>query len=84
MDPDLCAYSAISLPDWAEHACRELVRRSGLEFGAIDLIVAKDGAYYFLENNPGGQYLWMEIDTGMPITDELIRLFEKRMGRLAG
>jgi hypothetical protein len=83
VDPDRCTYSVLELPEWAERACRELVLRSGLEYGAIDLIRSRDGRYYFLENNPGGQYLWIELDTGLPITDALIDLFEARMGQSA-
>jgi len=83
VDPDRCTYSVLELPEWAERACRKLVLRSGLEYGAIDLIRSSDGRYYFLENNPGGQYLWIELDTGLPITDTLIGLFEQRMGQAA-
>jgi hypothetical protein len=34
-------------------------------------IVTPDGEYVFLENNPRGQYLWVENFTGMLITEAI-------------
>lgn len=48
--------------------CRELVRRLGLRFGAIDLIYTPGDRYVFLEINPNGQYGWIEDETGLPIS----------------
>ncbi len=51
----------------------QLVRRfralSGLDFGAIDLVVDATGAHYFLECNPAGQYLWIEHQTGVAVSN---------------
>jgi glutathione synthase/RimK-type ligase-like ATP-grasp enzyme len=55
------------LPHDIEKNCVELIRRLGLKFGAIDLIIDKKGAYWFLENNPNGQWAFIEIKTGQPI-----------------
>lgn len=84
VDPDLCGYSEFDLPDWARSACWELINRSGLEYGAIDLICSRDERLFFLENNPAGQYLWIELDTGLDITGSLIGLFKSRMEEIAG
>ena len=45
--------------------------RFGLTYGALDFVVDHDGAWWFLENNPGGQYGWLEGMTGAPITGAL-------------
>ena len=37
----------------------------GLNFGAFDFSVDKKGHWYFLECNPNGQWLWIEIKTGL-------------------
>jgi D-alanine-D-alanine ligase-like ATP-grasp enzyme len=37
-----------------------LVRSYHLNFSAIDLILTPDGRYVFLENNPNGQFMWVE------------------------
>ena len=43
----------------------------GLVFGAIDLKLAVNGEPVFLEVNPQGQFLYVEIRTGLPISDAL-------------
>ncbi|MEV8511229.1 MvdC/MvdD family ATP grasp protein [Dactylosporangium sp. NPDC051484] len=56
------------LPGDVAERCRALVRRLGLSYGAIDLILTPEGRYVFLEINPNGQYDWLELATGLPIT----------------
>ncbi|MBN1629088.1 MAG: ATP-dependent carboxylate-amine ligase [Thermoleophilia bacterium] len=43
----------------------------GLVYGAYDLIVTPEGEHVFLEVNPSGQWLWLELHTGLPISREL-------------
>jgi hypothetical protein len=57
-----------------ERICKPILafmRDFGLIYGAFDFIVTPDGDYVFLEVNPGGQYMWVESTTGMPITEAL-------------
>ena len=53
-------YSIERLPPEIERRCREFVHSYGLTFGALDLIFTPDGEYVFLENNPAGQFLFVE------------------------
>jgi glutathione synthase/RimK-type ligase-like ATP-grasp enzyme len=53
-------YEAETLSPELEARCREFVHGYGLQYGAIDLIVTPDGRHVFLENNPGGQFLFVE------------------------
>ncbi len=53
-------YEATTLPEKIEGMCIDFVRSYGLNYGAIDLIVSNDDEYYFLENNPVGQFLFIE------------------------
>lgn len=66
------------LPALMEARVRRLVTALGLRFGAIDLILDRDGTYWFLEINPNGQWAWVETLTGLPIAaaivDELKRI----------
>jgi glutathione synthase/RimK-type ligase-like ATP-grasp enzyme len=64
-------YRAHRLPDEVRRACLALVARLGLRFGAIDMIVTPDDRYVFLEINPSGQWMWIEDETGLPISDAL-------------
>lgn len=53
-------YEATQLPEEIEQRCLDYVHSYGLNYGAIDLIVDEAGEYVFLENNPGGQFLFVE------------------------
>jgi glutathione synthase/RimK-type ligase-like ATP-grasp enzyme len=53
-------YEAERLPAEVERRCLDFVHSYGLSFGAIDLIVTPDGDHVFLENNPVGQFLFVE------------------------
>lgn len=50
----------IELPRDIYDKCMAVLRRLGLIFGCIDLIVTPDGEYVFLEVNQQGQFLWLE------------------------
>jgi glutathione synthase/RimK-type ligase-like ATP-grasp enzyme len=50
------------------------VKRLGLCYGAIDMVLTPDGRYVFLEINPNGQYLWIENLTGLHISDAICAL----------
>ena len=45
----------------------------GLAYAAFDFVVTPDGRWVFLECNPGGQYGWLEGQTGLPITRQQAR-----------
>lgn len=65
------------LPHHVEKSCLDLVKRLDLKFGAIDLILAPNGEYIFLELNPNGQWLWVEHLTDQPMSEALINLLTK-------
>lgn len=62
-----------TLPAEIQEKCLKLVNKLGLSFGAIDLIRTLGGEYVFLEINPNGQWAWVEIDTGLPISNAIIK-----------
>jgi len=53
-------YRAAKLPGPVAERCLALVRSYGLNFSAIDLIVTPDDHYVFVENNPNGQFIFVE------------------------
>jgi hypothetical protein len=69
---------AVEIPDDVEERLLELKRRLGLVYGAIDLRLTPSGDYVFFEINPGGQFMYIEGATGLPISaalaDELARI----------
>lgn len=50
-----------------------LVQRLGLFYGAVDLRYSDSLGYTFFEINPEGQYLWIEIETGFPISNSIAK-----------
>lgn len=63
--------TAYQLPSDVESAILHLMGELGLLFGTIDLKVAENGDHVFLEINPQGQFLYIEILTGLPISNSL-------------
>jgi hypothetical protein len=66
-------FRSFELPSRIHELCIELVRGMGLVFGAIDMILSPDGTYTFLEINPNGQWVWIEQETGMKISEAIIK-----------
>lgn len=72
--------------DLGQDVNRKLVaftKSFGLTFGAIDLVMTPDDRVVFLEDNPNGQWAWLQHKTGVPIsaaiTDILCELRDGRM-----
>lgn len=61
------------LPPRVQKKCNNLVKGLGLNFGCLDLIVTPEGDYVFLECNPNGQWLWIELATGQAISESIAR-----------
>jgi glutathione synthase/RimK-type ligase-like ATP-grasp enzyme len=53
-------YEVEDLPREIADRCLQFVHSYELTYGAIDLIVTPGGEYVFLENNPAGQFLFVE------------------------
>jgi len=65
---DSLRHTEFSLPERVQRFCIDFVLQQRLKFGAMDFIVTSDDEYFFLENNPFGQYLWLENKVGLPLT----------------
>ena len=61
------------LPAKIEEKLLRLMKRWGLSFGAIDMILTPRNEYFFLEINPQGQWGWIETLTGLPISEAIAR-----------
>ncbi|MDV4027574.1 hypothetical protein CMT46_03755 [Elizabethkingia anophelis] len=65
-------FYASEIPANISSMCIELVKKLDLKFGAIDIIKDKKGNFVFLEINPNGQWVWIENETGLKISEALI------------
>jgi glutathione synthase/RimK-type ligase-like ATP-grasp enzyme len=62
------------LPETLQTQCLDLMKRLGLNYGALDFILSENGDYIFLEINCAGQYLWIEQKTDLRISREIANL----------
>jgi glutathione synthase/RimK-type ligase-like ATP-grasp enzyme len=67
-------YRHHALPSRIVGQLLSLVRRLGLVYSTLDMKLTDDGEYVFLELNPSGQYLYIEILSGIPLTAALAEL----------
>jgi glutathione synthase/RimK-type ligase-like ATP-grasp enzyme len=65
-------FELCDFPEELMDKCKEMIKRLGISFGAFDFIKDRNGGYYFLEVNPNGQWVWIEHDTGLKISDAII------------
>ena len=70
----LCRFAPCELPAVEAAKLLALVRGLGLQFATIDYRRRDDGAWFFLELNPAGQWLFVEERTGQPIAAALAAL----------
>ena len=66
-------HSIFELPKEISEKCILFLRKMGLRFGCFDFILTPGGQYVFLECNPNGQWLWIEIETGMSISTAIAK-----------
>jgi len=78
-DFDHVKHEAVGLPLEVEGMCKALLRELSLQCGAIDMIVTPAGDYVFLEINANGQWAWIEMLTGLPISKGLADLLASRL-----
>lgn len=71
---------AAELPAGVEEGLLRFHREAGLIYGAYDLRCDRNGVPHFLEVNPDGQYLFIEIETGLPISEALAALLLEPRG----
>lgn len=62
------------LPESIKRKCIAMTQKLKLQYSAIDLILDKYGNYIFLECNPNGQWAWLEIRLGFPISTDIVKM----------
>ena len=77
-DYDQVTYAVIDTPSYVVEACHRYLGRFGLVFGAFDFGIARDSSWVWYECNTGGQWHWLELETGLPMTAALADLLEIR------
>lgn len=65
-------YSVVDIPETIKKKCFNMLKIMNLNFGAFDFIVNKNNEYIFLEVNPNGQWLWLEEELGIMISQKIL------------
>lgn len=66
-------FEPVELPSGISDMCVTLLQKLRIGFGAIDMIKTPSGDYVFLEINPNGQWVWIETQTGLRISEAIIQ-----------
>jgi MvdD family ATP-grasp ribosomal peptide maturase len=70
-----------TLPEEIKDKLLKLMARFNLHYGAIDIIVTPDNRYVFLEVNPVGEFFWLELCPGLPISRAIASLLVQNCTR---
>lgn len=70
-------FELIKMPPEIEQKCLQITKKLNLIYGAIDLIVDKNGEYVFLEINPAGQYGWLDLVVKEKISKAIAKKLSK-------
>lgn len=65
---DLEMFSNHEIPKTIETKIKQLIKKFGLNFGIIDMIVTNKDKHIFLELNPNGNWLFIESKINTPIS----------------
>lgn len=71
-------YEVVTTPTDVTTGVLNLMAELGLVYAALDFAITREGRWVFLGDlNPGGQYGWLEEQTGIPVTPALADLLAK-------
>lgn len=68
LPPEDCTWKLQPIPDEVRKAALRYMTAAGLVYAAFDFAIDADGAYWFLEANANGNFGFVELATGAPIS----------------
>ncbi|GAA2633432.1 ATP-grasp ribosomal peptide maturase [Streptomyces vastus] len=75
-------WEAVSVPERVGKSVREYVAMAGLAYAAFDFAEDEEGFWWFLECNQSGQFGFVELETGQPISEAVaLWLAQRKAGR---
>lgn len=69
-------YEIIEMPRCIYKKCIKLMELFSIDFGAFDFIVNDENNWIFLEVNPNGQWLWLENELKLNISEKIVEMLE--------
>lgn len=76
-DQSLDMYARADLTESQTSTIRAFMKKTSLLYGAFDFVVTPEDELVFLECNPGGQWLWLEQATKLPISEAVADLLAR-------
>lgn len=67
-------FEQIPVPDEIAAALRQIMAKDNLIYSAADFIIDTNGKWWFLENNPNGQFYWLERKAGAAMLRQLLHV----------
>ncbi|NIZ07215.1 MvdC/MvdD family ATP grasp protein [Pseudoalteromonas sp. HF66] len=67
------------LPDELNHLLLRMIHAEGLRYATVDMRYSQETGYVFFEINPEGQFLWIEIETGLEISMAIAKSLSGQM-----
>ena len=62
-----------------EVKCLQFLKYFDLNFGCFDFIIDENGNFHFLECNTNGQWMWLEEEADLKISEKLCEIFEREI-----
>lgn len=71
--PSQLRHELIALPYALEQMVFAFMKHQNLIYSSLDFVRSKNGDYFFIENNANGQWLWLELNTSIKISEAFIK-----------
>lgn len=71
-------YHVCTVPEAIQSGVRDLMKHLGLIFAALDFVIGPDGTWWAVDVNPSGQWAWLELQSGVPISRALADLLKEQ------
>ncbi|KPI18741.1 ATP-grasp ribosomal peptide maturase, SAV_5884 family [Actinobacteria bacterium OK074] len=72
------AWQPVPVPERIGKSVHEYLALAGLAYAAFDFAEDEDGVWWFLECNQGGQFGFVELETGQPIAESVALWLSRR------
>jgi glutathione synthase/RimK-type ligase-like ATP-grasp enzyme len=72
-----CRLEPFCLPEQVEGSLLRLMDSFGINFASLDMILTPEGEFVFLDLNPDGQWLWLELELGLPLAASMADLLRQ-------
>jgi hypothetical protein len=70
-------FREVDLPEAVKKPFLKLLEKDELNYSSADFVVDNDDTWWFLENNPNGQFYWIEQASDIPLMAKLMEFLRR-------